>query len=56
MLALIQEPVRYEIRKDGVWDSKSASFKLCQAAAIYDLVIRMKSSVDRRTEELEHLK
>ncbi len=53
---LIQEPVRYEIRddKEGEWDLglQNASFRLCRAISIYDLVIKMKSAVYRHAEEL----
>lgn len=50
--------MRYEIceDKDGEWDLglQSASFKLCRAISIYDLVIRM-MQVYGRTEELSKL-
>lgn len=36
----------------GLWDCKNASFRLRTAISIYDLVIKMKSAVYRRTEEL----
>lgn len=40
--------------KEGEWDLglQNASFRLCRAISIYDLVIKMKSAVYRRTEEL----
>lgn len=46
----------YEICDDkkGEWDLglQNASFRLCRAISIYDLVIKMKSAVYRRIEEL----
>lgn len=48
--------MRYEIcdDKEGEWvlGLQNASFRLCRAISIYDLVIKMKSAVYRRLEEL----
>lgn len=39
-------------RKENGMGWQNASFRLCRAISIYDFVIKMKSAVDGRAEEL----
>lgn len=46
--------MKYVMRRkeNGIWKMQNASFRLCGATSIYDLVIKMKSAVYKCTEEL----
>lgn len=44
---LIQEPVRYEIRRNGIWENKTTTFKVAKLLLFFDLVIGVKGLICR---------